>query len=126
MAKHWRSLDARVLLVEDEPLIALDGEATLLSLGVGRIAIAHNVEQAQRIIDEGAVDAAILDLRLGADSSVVLAERLETMGVPFGFLTGYVGDSLPDRFKCRPYVAKPFSTGELTRLLNALLPPPGA
>jgi len=112
-----------VLLVEDEPLIAIDGEAMLLTLGADSVVTAHSVSQALQAVDGQSFHAAILDLRLGNDTSLVLAARLQELGVPFGFLTGYAGDVLPEHLKDCPIVRKPFAVDDLSRLLRTLLAP---
>ena len=113
-----------MLLVEDEPLIALDGEAILMSLGVARVVWARGVAEALSAMQAETFDVAILDLRLDKDSSLPLAQELAKLGVPFGFLTGYQADALPDEFKDRPMVPKPFNADLLGGLLHDLLPSP--
>jgi CheY-like chemotaxis protein len=108
----------RVLLAEDEPLIAMDGEAVLQALGVQQVVPARSLSDGLKAVDAAPLDAALLDLRLGADNSLPLAERLAALGVPFAFLTGYQGDAIPLTFKDRPVVAKPFTSDTL---LHALL-----
>lgn len=112
----------RVLLAEDEPLIAMDGEAVLQSMGVQLVVLARSVNEGLNAIATSALDAAFLDLRLGADTSVPLAERLADAGVPFAFLTGYQGDAIPITFKDRPVVAKPFTPDLLLQALLAMVP----
>ena len=112
----------RVLLAEDEPLIAMDGEAVLQSMGVQLVVLARSVSEGLNAIATSALDAAVLDLRLGADTSVPLAERLADAGVPFAFLTGYQGDAIPITFKDRPVVAKPFTPDLLLQALLAMVP----
>lgn len=112
----------RVLLAEDEPLIAMDGEAVLQSMGVQLVVLARSVSGGLNAIATSALDAAFLDLRLGADTSVPLAERLADAGVPFAFLTGYQGDAIPITFKDRPVVAKPFTPDLLLQALLAMVP----
>ena len=114
----------RVLLVEDEPLIALDGEAILLSLGVAQVVCARGVADALAALRSETFDAAILDLRLDRDSSLPLAHRLTGLGIPFGFLTGYHADAIPDEFKDRPVVPKPFDADLLLQLMRKLVPVP--
>ncbi len=114
----------RVLLAEDEPLIAMDGEATLRAMGVQLVVLARSVSEGLNAIGSSALDAAFLDLRLGADTSVPLAERLADSGVPFAFLTGYQGDAIPPTFKDRPVVAKPFTPDLLLRTLQAMVRKP--
>ena len=110
----------RVLLVEDEPLIAMDGEAALLALGVGEVILARNVGEGLRALELGNVHAAMLDLRLGEESGIAIARRLHELGIPFGFLTGYRGDAIPDEFKDRPILSKPFAGRQLRELLLRL------
>jgi CheY-like chemotaxis protein len=111
----------RVLLAEDEPLIAMDGEASLRALGVQLVVLARSVSEGLNAIGSSTLDAAFLDLRLGADTSVPLAERLAAAGVPFAFLTGYQGDAIPPVFKDRPVVAKPFTPDLLLKTLLAMV-----
>jgi CheY-like chemotaxis protein len=110
----------RVLLAEDEPLIAMDGEAALQAMGVQQVVLVRSVSEGLSAIDGSPLDAAFLDLRLGADTSVPLAERLAAAGVPFAFLTGYQGDAIPATFKGRPVVAKPFRSELLLQTLLAM------
>jgi DNA-binding NtrC family response regulator len=111
-----------ILLAEDEPLIAIDTEATLLALGVSKVVHARTVAEALHKIEEERPGAAILDLRLGAEDSTALAQRLVELGIPFGFATGYVGDMVPEPFKDRPFLGKPFDSNQLADLLRAMLP----
>ncbi len=113
----------RVLLVEDEPLIALDAQDTLRDSGAVEIVWARNLAEAEAAIDAGGLQAAILDLRLGADSSLPLAQKLASLGVPFGFLTGFQDSGLPPDMKDRPFVTKPFAQDQLRKLLSQLIKP---
>lgn len=110
----------RVLLVEDEALIAMDSEAMLLSFGVASVDWARSVGDALRMIETNAFDAAILDLRLGEETSLPLAQRLDELGVPYGFLTGYRDDDIPEPFRQKPMVPKPFTAEQLSSLLRKL------
>jgi CheY-like chemotaxis protein len=110
-----------LLLVEDVPLIALDGERMLLALGAARVTWVRAADQALQALEAEDFDAAILDLRLGEDTSVPLARRLGELGIPYGFLTGYSGGDLPPEFQDRPIVTKPFTLHELSLLLRRLV-----
>jgi DNA-binding NtrC family response regulator len=111
----------RVLLVEDEPLIALDAQDTLRDSGAGEIIWARNLAEAEAAIEAGGLRAAILDLRLGSDSSLPLAHKLAGLGVPFGFMTGFQDSGLPADLKDRPFVTKPYSQDQLRHLLKQLI-----
>lgn len=115
------SAGTRVLLVEDEPLIALDAQDTLRDNGADDVVWARNIAEAQAAIDAGGLHAAILDLRIGSDSSLPLAHKLAALGVPFGFMTGFQDSGLPADLKDRPFVTKPFSQDQLRCLLERLL-----
>jgi DNA-binding response OmpR family regulator len=116
----------RVLLVEDEPLIALDAQDTLRESGASEIIWARNLAEAEAAIEAGGLHAAILDLRLGSDSSLPLAHKLVALGVPFGFMTGFQDSGLPPDLKERPFVTKPYSQDQLRHLLKQLLNPDGS
>jgi DNA-binding LytR/AlgR family response regulator len=113
-----------VLLAEDEPLIALDAESTLQAMGVGKVVWVRTTADGLNALTGGRFDVAFLDLRLGQDSSIPLAQMLAAQGVPFGFLTGYQGDAVPAEFKAVPVVAKPFTPAQLADLLRSLLGQP--
>jgi CheY-like chemotaxis protein len=111
----------RVLLVEDEPLIALDGEQILRSMGVDEIVWVRSVAEGMQRLDTHKFDVAFLDLRLGMESSIPLARRLADLNVPFGFITGFHDDAIPPEFKNRPIVPKPFMPRQLSDLLLQLV-----
>jgi DNA-binding response OmpR family regulator len=113
----------RVLLVEDEPLIALDAQDTLREGGADDVVWARTVAEAEAAIAAGGLDAAILDLRLGSDSSLPLAQKLTALGVPFGFMTAFQDAGLPDDLTDRPFIAKPYSQDQLRHLLKLLIGP---
>ena len=79
--------------------------------------------KAEAAIDAGGLQAAILNLRLGADPSLPLARKLAGLGVPFGFLTGFQDSGLPPDLKDRPFVTKPYSQDQLRKLLSQLIKP---
>jgi len=113
----------RVLVVEDEPLIAIDTESILQAMGVSEVVCVRTVADGMQALDAQQFHAAFLDLRLGQGSSIPLAQRLATLGVPFGFLTGFQGDSIPDELKARPVAVKPFTPDQLGELLRKLIEP---
>ena len=85
-----RSLSGkRVLLVEDEALIALRLEEMLQISGCDLAFLASNVDEAMSIIENQPIDMALLDFNLGSVNSLPIAHALRSRGVPFTFLTGY-------------------------------------
>jgi CheY-like chemotaxis protein len=112
-------LPTDVLIVEDDPIIALDLEDTLLGLGVKTARIAGNVAKAIEMIGDRAPDFALLDVGLIREKSFAIAERLAALNIPFAFVTGYGPDvHLPPAFANTPRLLKPFSTEALQALLK--------
>src|ERR1700722_9234067 len=109
-----------VLIVEDDPIIALDFEDTILGFGVKAVRTAANVARALDLIADRAPDFALLDVSLTREKSFAIAERLEALEIPFVFITGYGADiRLPAAFADRPRLTKPYSTDALKALLES-------
>lgn len=111
----------RVLLVEDEPLVAMEMESELTSLGLEVIGPAMNIEKAKRMIAENAVDIALVDANLGGRSAEEIAACLTRRGIPFAFATGYGREGLPEQFRNAALLAKPFDLGRLMEIVSDLL-----
>jgi CheY-like chemotaxis protein len=108
-----------VLIVEDDPLIALDFEETILGFGVKRVRTAASVATALDMISERPPDFALLDVGLIREKSFAIAERLDALKIPLVFVTGYGADvRLPVAFRDRPRLPKPYSSDALRALLN--------
>ena len=108
-----------VLIVEDDPIIALDFEDTLLGFGVKTVRTAASVARALALIAERPPDFALLDVGLIREKSFAVAERLEALKIPFVFVTGYGTDArLPAAFADKPRLPKPYSTDALQALLS--------
>jgi CheY-like chemotaxis protein len=109
-----------VLIVEDDPIIALDFEDTILGFGVKTVRIAGNVARALDLIAERMPDFALLDVGLTREKSFAVAERLKALEIPFIFITGYGTDvRLPPAFADTPRLPKPYSTDALKAMLNS-------
>jgi DNA-binding response OmpR family regulator len=99
---------SRILLVEDEPLIAsmlCDWLEALGHIVVGPTAVST---QAISLVREATVDAAIVDIALNDGDSYSLAAELRRLFVPFVFATGYPTDTIDHRFSGIPLLSKPF------------------
>jgi CheY-like chemotaxis protein len=108
-----------VLIVEDDPIIALDFEDTLLGFGVKTVRTAGSVAKALALIDQQLPDFALLDISLIREKSFAVAERLEALKIPYAFVTGYGADArLPATFAGKPRLPKPYSTDALLVLLK--------
>ena len=112
----------RVLLVEDEWIIAADTQDMLESAGCKVIGPAATVAAALKLLDEEAVDTAILDVHLTREMSLPVAEVLIERNVPFVFVTGFAPSDLPPRFRGCPILTKPWREDTLLRALGVLDP----
>lgn len=112
----------RILLVEDSLIIALDIEDLLKGQGTTEVAMAASTAAGLELLAQRAPDAALLDVNLGQETSIPLADELRRRGVPYLFMTGY-GDrvDLTERHAAAPRIAKPIDRGLLIEALARLL-----
>ena len=110
-----------VLIVEDDAIIALDFEDTILGFGVKTVRTAASVAKALKMIADRAPDFALLDVGLLRERSFAIAERLDGLRIPFVFVTGYGADvRLPAALARIPRLPKPCSTDALQAMLRSL------
>jgi DNA-binding NtrC family response regulator len=103
-----------VLIVEDDPIIALDFEDTILGFGVKTVRAVGNVATALAAIAARPPDLALLDVALAREKSFAVAEQLDALQIPFLFVTGYGSDaSVPAAFAGRPRLGKPCTADAL-------------
>ena len=114
----------RILVVEDEWLIADLVEAELRDAGFEVVGPASNARMALALVDHEQFDAAVLDVSLGGGYSFVVAEALAERGIPFFFTTGYVNADLPSAFRNYQVLTKPFRAGSLAAHVKTDLVPP--
>jgi CheY-like chemotaxis protein len=107
----------RVLVVEDEAIVAMMLEDMLDALGYAPVGPAMTVGAALDLLAAGGVDAAILDINVGGQSSVPVAAQLEALALPFAFATGYTSPPC-ERFVAAPLLQKPYVEAELRRVLE--------
>ena len=111
----------RILIVEDEPLIAMMLEDFVEMVGKSVAGIVDNVAGAMTAIEAGGVEAAILDLNLrGGEKSTPVAAALSKRGIPFVFATGGGDESLDPGFRDRPCLHKPFTMESVEQVLASL------
>lgn len=106
----------RVLVVEDEPLIALALEDILADLGCQVVGPAHTLAEAADLGREAPLDGAILDVNLGRDKVFPVADILAERSVPFVFTTGYGDAGLRPCDRGRPVLQKPYSPERLLKI----------
>ena len=131
VAPEWRrELDKRplnglrVMVVEDEYLLADDLAFSLSSIGATVLGPVATVQEATALIDgDAAFDVAILDVNLRGDMVFPVADALIERGIPFAFATGYDRWTLPARFVERPWIDKPSTGEQIAATLGALVKP---
>lgn len=112
---------ARVLLVEDEPLVALDLRFELEDAGATVTAVARTVDEALTAARAGGIDLTLLDGNLKGQQVDEVASLLDSLSVPFCFVSGYGREHLPQGFDHAPLIEKPFRPDTLRGILTALL-----
>jgi PAS domain S-box-containing protein len=110
---------SRVLLVEDEALVAMMIQETLKEFGYQVVGPLNTASEALAAAREGHFDAAVLDINLGDGLVYTVAEILGVRGVPFIFVTGYDADSVDPRFSEVPILQKPIERDMLQKIFMA-------
>mgnify|MGYP001193088692 FL=1 len=111
----------RVLVVEDESLVAMFVEDALLELGCVVIGPAARVDAALELIRSLDIDAAVLDINVGGEAVFPVAEELYRRDIPVIFATGYGMAGLPEPHSSRIVLPKPYSTEKLRAALEEVL-----
>jgi CheY-like chemotaxis protein len=113
---------SKVLIVEDEALIAMLLEEMLADRGYSVAGVATTVEEGEDMAKRLDFDAAILDVSLNGSYVFPVAEHLDARSIPFVFTTGYGEAGLTEAWADRPVFTKPYDIGELTEALSQLIP----
>jgi CheY-like chemotaxis protein len=108
----------RILIVEDEWLLALETQEALEGAGCLVVGPAMCVEEALVLLANEAVDAAILDVSLTGEMSFPIAEALMGRNIPFAFATGYLASDLPERYRSCRFLSKPVRATALIATLG--------
>ena len=116
------SAKRRILVVEDEMLIGMLLEDMLTDMGHKVAAIVPRLKDALAAVERETFDLAVLDVHLHGESAFPVADALIAKGVPFIFATGYGERGLPESYRGRPVLQKPFARDDLERLLKTLTP----
>ena len=107
----------RILVVEDEPLVAMNLSTSLAELGFHVVGPYSTLAKAAAAAAETEVDAALLDVNLSGKVVYPVAEILASKNVPFAFITGYGTAALPDKYANAPVLQKPIDNETLQLLL---------
>ncbi|WHU04020.1 response regulator [Sphingomonas sp. NIBR02145] len=112
----------KVLIVEDEPLIAMMLEDFLDALDRVVAGTADSVASGLALVEAGGIDAAIMDVNLrGGETSWPIADALAARGIPFVLATGGAGDMIHESYRNRPILSKPFTMDSVEKVLDSLV-----
>jgi len=114
----------RVLVVEDEYLVAILIEEILESAGCVVMGPIPRLPEALDAAHHDNCDAAVLDVNLAGQRIDPVADALSERNVPFMFVTGYGASALPGEYAERPHICKPFRMAELLGALSSVVKPP--
>jgi CheY-like chemotaxis protein len=109
--------ELKILVVEDEPLIAMALEEMLTDLGCTVVGPALSLERGMRLATDESIDGAILDVNLGGETVFPLADLLAQRDVPFVYVTGY-GALLRACDNGRPVLQKPYNAPALIKIAS--------
>jgi len=111
--------DIRVLIVEDDPFIAMDIELAVADqLGAeAELIVVESVTQARRIAT-AKLSCALLDIDVVGGKTFEVAENLLRNGTPFAFVSGSTPSDVPEKLRTVPFLRKPFSTYEIASFVS--------
>src|SRR5262245_17717468 len=111
-------MSCRVLVVEDEAIIAMDLEMMLQDEGCEVVATVGSVKQALEAIGKFELDCAFLDINLGHEQVFPAADELARKGVPFALLSGHSKAVVPPAHLNRPALPKPYLKKDVLKILE--------
>ena len=120
MTNHAPLKGRRILVVEDQYLLATEVCEWLVDAGAEVLGPVPDSLQARALIDAERPECAVIDINLGDGPVYDVANRLIERRVPFLFATGYGRNSIPDEYAGTPTLEKPFKSGELVEAVRAL------
>lgn len=115
----------RVLVVEDEMMVAMLLETMIAQLGHQVVGPVARLDQAVAMAEREAVDLAILDVNVNGKEVYPVAAALAARGIPFIFATGYGKGGLRAPYHDRPTLQKPYLTDDLRQMVAEVCGPPG-
>lgn len=115
----------RVLVMEDEWIIAEQLEIALTEGGFEVIGPVGHIDAAIGLLEDGPIEAAVLDINLHDEPTFAFAARLAASDIPFVFVSGYSRVNLPAALRTRPLLPKPIDPVVLRQCLGALIAPTG-
>jgi DNA-binding response OmpR family regulator len=111
----------RILVIEDEPLVAMELESNLSAAGCEVVGPAGTLEQARSLVAQADFDAALVDVNLAGRTVDEIAAALAQKNCPFAFVTGYGREALPRGFQDAVVLGKPFGRDQVLAAVEVLL-----
>lgn len=112
---------ARILVVDDEPVIAMELEYMLVEAGFTIAGVTGNLQTALSLVESGICDAAILDANLNGVSATPIAVALVARGLPVLVLSGYAPDQQHEALRAGRWLQKPADPVHVIKVLNQIL-----
>ena len=110
----------RVLLVEDQMIVAMQIEDMLRAVGCEVVGPVGTLHAAIALAHEEALDLAVLDVNLDGEKVYPAAEELQARGIPFILATGYGESTLPEKWRNQPRLSKPYRREQLEQLVRSV------
>jgi CheY-like chemotaxis protein len=110
-----------VFLLEDEALIRMMIAEMLEELGHRIVAQTSSIQEGKALAETAVFDLALLDVNVAGDNIAPVAEIIARRGLPFLFVTGYARGAIPEPFKDRPVLQKPFLILKLKDAIDGML-----
>ena len=111
----------RILIVEDEALIALDISHALRDLHAVVVGSVNNVADARKLVSEVRIDCAVLDVQLGSESVAALIPKLDARHIPRVFMTAVPERDFPEAWTAWPVIEKPMNRADLLRAIERVV-----
>lgn len=111
----------RILIVEDEALIALDLSCALEDLRAVVVGSVNNLADARKLVCEATIDCAVLDVQLGGESVAALIPELDARHIPRVFMTAHSEQDLPEAWTAWPVLEKPMVRGDVLRAIERVV-----
>ena len=111
----------RILVVEDSPVVGSFTVDILADLGCDVVGPAPNMAAARKLIEDGRLDAALMDVHIRGERVFPLCEMLEARNVPFVFTSGYADWQMPSKWTDRKRLQKPYTISQIEEALEELL-----
>jgi CheY-like chemotaxis protein len=121
-----RGRELRVLVVEDEAIIAALIENALIEGGCSVVGPVATLGVALETIEKTRIDAALLDISINGRRTYPIADVLAARGIPFIFVSGFTRKDLPPRYRHCAHIAKPFVPSAIMAALRGVAPPRGS